>query len=97
MIGKLALGMAAAIAIAVTTSGAAHAQVCSRNIIAATGKTSITAVGARISARNAWRATVTRRLGARYASISRARAARTVCRKIGKRTSCRFIARPCRA
>jgi len=96
MIGKIALGMAAAIAMAVSMSGTADARVCSRYVYAGTGKVSITTFGARLSARRVWRANVTRRLDARYASVSRARAARDICRKVGKRTSCRFLARPCR-
>jgi hypothetical protein len=97
MLKKLALGMAAAMAIAISASGAANAQVCSRIVVSATGKTSLTSIGARLSARSVWRANVTRRLDARYATVSRARAGRDICRKVGKRTSCRFIARPCRA
>lgn len=97
MIRKLALGMAAAIAMAISASGAANAQVCSRIVVTGVGKTSLTAVGARFSARNVWRANVTRRLGSRYATVSRARVTRDTCWKVGKRTACRFVARPCRA
>lgn len=96
MIKKIALGMAAAITIAISASGAANAQVCARNVVTSVGKTSLTAIGARLSARNTWRTTVRRQLGPRYASVSRARAARDICRKVGSRTSCRFVARPCR-
>jgi hypothetical protein len=97
MIRKLALGTIAAIAMAVSASGSANAQACSRIVVSGAGKTSLTAVGARFSARNVWRAQVRRRLGSRYASVSRARATRDTCWKVGKRTACRFVARPCRA
>ncbi|MBN9260254.1 MAG: hypothetical protein J0I57_04305 [Hyphomicrobium sp.] len=96
MIKKFALGVAAAVTIALSASGPANAQVCARNVVTAVGKTSLTAIGARLSARNTWRTTVRRQLGPRYASVSRARGARDICRKVGARTSCRFIARPCR-
>jgi hypothetical protein len=97
MIRKIALGMAAAMAIAISASGAANAQVCSRIVVSGTGKTSITAFGARLSARSVWRANVTRRLDSRYSTVSRARAGRDICRKVGRKTSCKFLARPCRA
>ena len=96
MIRKFAFGAAAAVAMAISASSAANAQVCSRAVVSATGKTSITAIGARVSARNAWRTSVSRRLGARYASVSRARASRDICWRSGKRTTCRFVGRPCR-
>ncbi len=96
MIRKFALGMAAAITVALSSSGPANAQVCARHAVIAVGKTSLTAIGARLSARNTWRTTVRRRLGVRYAFVSRARDARDVCRAVGTRTSCQFIARPCR-
>jgi hypothetical protein len=95
MIRKIALGVAAAMAISL--SSAANAQVCSRIVVSGSGKTSLTAVGARFSARNIWRANVSRRLGSRYASVSRARVTRDTCWKVGRRTACRFSARPCRA
>ena len=97
MIRKFALGMAAAIAMTASASSAANAQVCSRITVSGVGKTSLTAVGARFSARNAWRANVSRRLGSRYTAVSRARVTRDTCWKVGKRTACRFVARPCRA
>jgi hypothetical protein len=97
MIRKIALGIAAAIAMTISASGAANAQVCSRVAVSGAGKTSLTAVGARFSARNVWRANVRRRLGSHYASVSRARVTRDTCWKVGKRTACRFVARPCRA
>ncbi len=96
MIRKFTLGTAAAVAMAISASSAANAQACSRAVVSATGKTSITAIGARVSARSAWRTSVSRRLGARYASVSRARASRDICWKSGKRTTCRFVGRPCR-
>lgn len=97
MIRKIAFGMAAAIAMAVSASGAANAQVCSKYVYAGTGNISITAIGARMSARKAWRTNVARRLGARYASTSRALRAREICNKVGKRAQCRYLAKPCRA
>ncbi len=97
MIKKFALGMAAAMTIAISASSTANAQACARNVVSAVGKTSITAIGARLSARNTWRTSVRRQLGPNYASVSRARAKRDICRKVGARTSCRFVARPCRA
>jgi hypothetical protein len=84
-------------AIAISASGAANAQVCSRIVVSGTGKTSITAFGARLSARSVWRANVTRRLDSRYSTVSRARAGRDMCRKVGWKTSCKFLAGPCRA
>jgi len=96
MIRKLALGAAAALTIALSASAPANAQVCARNVVTAVGKTSLTAIGARLSAHNTWRTTVRRALGPRYASVSRARGGRDICRKVGSRTSCRFVARPCR-
>ena len=96
MIRTLALAVAAAGAMTLLATGA-EAQ-CAPGSITGIGKPSITAPGARFSARNAWRrAVIARRgLGARYAVISRAARSSHSCRPIGKRTLCRYSATPCR-
>ena len=96
MLRSLALALAAVGAMTLLASGA-QAQ-CAQNSVTGVGRPSITAPGARLSARTAWRrAVVARRgLGARYAVINRARRASHSCRPVGKRTLCRFSATPCR-
>ena len=98
MIKKLTLGLTAAAALTLSMAGMANAQSCAGITVTGVGKPSRTAIGARLSARTAWRYAVVsaRGLGAHYAVISRAHGNRDICRKVGNRTACRFIARPCR-
>lgn len=97
MFKKFALGLAAAGSL-MLLSGGAQAQSCAERTVTGLGKASITAPGARFSARTAWRrAVIARRdLGARYAVISRAKRATHSCRASGNRTVCRYSAVPCR-
>lgn len=97
MIRKLALGVVAAATMTLFMGGTASAEVCSRYVVAGTGNLSLTGFGARLSARNTWRANVTRRLDGRFATTSRARQIQEICNKYGRRTQCRYLARPCRA
>lgn len=96
MIRTLALALAAVGAMTLLATGA-EAQ-CAPGSVTGVGKPSITAIGARLSARNAWRSAVIARrgLGARYAVISRGKRASHSCRPIGNRTLCRYTATPCR-
>jgi hypothetical protein len=96
MIKKITLGLAAAGALVLFSSGA-NAQ-CAERVVTGIGKASITGPGARLSASTAWRrAVISRRdLGARYAVISRGKRATHSCRPAGKRTVCRYSAVPCR-
>lgn len=98
MIKKFALGVTAAAAMMLATVGTANARVCSPVSVTGVGKPSITAPGARLSARTAWRYAVisSRRLGVRYAVINQATRISQSCRPAGKRTICRFSATPCR-
>ncbi len=97
MLKKFALGLAAAGSLVLLSSGA-QAQSCAERQVTGLGRPSITAPGARFSARTAWRRAVINRrgLGARYAVISRAKRATHSCRTSGKRTVCRYSAIPCR-
>lgn len=97
MFRKLALGLAAAGSF-MLLSGGAQAQTCAERMVTGIGRASVTAPGARFSARTAWRrAVISRRdLGARYAVISQAKRASHSCRATGNRTVCRYSAIPCR-
>ncbi len=98
MLKKSALGLMAAGAMFAVSAGAAQARVCSPVSVTGVGKPSITAPGARLSARTAWRYAVVSRkgLGARYAVLRLAARASHSCRAVGKRTICRYSATPCR-
>lgn len=97
MFRTIALSLAAASSVLLLSS-TAQAQSCAERMVTGIGKASITAPGARFSARTAWRrAVISRRdLGARYAVISRAKRASHSCRATGNRTVCRYSAVPCR-
>jgi hypothetical protein len=97
MFKKFAIGLATAGSV-LLLSGSAQAQSCAERMVTGIGKASLTAPGARFSARTAWRrAVISRRdLGARYAVISLAKRASHSCRPSGNRTICRYSAIPCR-
>lgn len=94
---KLLGGLAIAGAMMLMVEPAA-AQACAKGPASATGRPSITAPGARLSARIAWRRSIaaTKGLGVRYALLSRSKARAYSCRPAGNRTVCRLTAVPCR-
>ena len=99
MLRMTTLAAAAVCAMLAVSSAPASAQlVCSKGPAAASGRPSLTAITARLSARRAWRGSVaaTKGLGPRFAQFRRARKVSYACRAAGRRTVCRVTAVPCR-
>ncbi|MGI9478351.1 MAG: hypothetical protein ACR2PI_16735 [Hyphomicrobiaceae bacterium] len=94
------LGVLAVCLFAVVLTAPAHAKVCKKSRVSGLSGWNITAVGARIGARKAWRRKVRRLYGRRYARWARANAKSIGCwtanRNSVRRQRCRALARPCR-
>lgn len=95
------LSVLATCLLTVMLTAPAHAKVCKKSRVSGLSAWNLTAVGARIGARKAWRRKVRTRHGRPYASWSRSNAKSigcwTVKRKSLRRQRCRAVARPCRS
>jgi hypothetical protein len=91
-------GAAAVAALLLTTAvpNAVEAAVCKSATVSALGNWSQTFVGARLSARLAWKRKVRVRYGTRYDTWWRAADKSYGCWSDGGRERCRATARPCR-
>lgn len=92
----LALGALALVLMVMPTSHA-DAAVCKRAKVSATGGWSATFVGARASARMAWKRKVRQRYGTRFDTWWRSAEKSYGCWSYKGRERCRATARPCRA